>query len=96
MGAAIGGPGADEWLERAQAHARRNRSELLAGDRCGCYHCLRTFGPEALGEDDWCRERDGEPTALCPYCGIDAVIGSRCGMPLTDDLLARLRGIWFA
>jgi hypothetical protein len=98
VGAAIDGSADQVACEAAlvHAHATRNRAELLAGELCGCYHCLRLFSPEALGEDDWCDERDGEPTALCPYCGVDAVIGSGSGMELTGEALARLHSVWFA
>lgn len=97
MGAAIGSSNDQAAREAAlaNAHAMHNRAELLAGDLCGCYHCLRTFGPEALGKDDWCDEPDGEATALCPHCGIDAVIGSGSGLEVTRELLRRLHDAWF-
>nr|QGW61148.1 hypothetical protein ICEMyc226_00116 [Mycolicibacterium sp.] len=34
-------------------------------------------------------------TALCPYCGIDAVIGDAAGYPITREFLEAMRAQWF-
>ena len=34
-------------------------------------------------------------TAVCPYCGIDAVIGESSGYPITAEFLKRMRKRWF-
>ena len=34
-------------------------------------------------------------TALCPRCGIDAVIGSESGYPVTKRFLERMQAQWF-
>ena len=34
-------------------------------------------------------------TALCPRCGIDAVLPSAMPVPLTTDLLAEMHSHWF-
>ena len=61
--------------------------------RCGCFHCgSRFLAGEITG---WMSERDGEDTALCPYCGCDAVITATDGFPLTTALLSKLYLRWF-
>ncbi|HUU60694.1 MAG TPA: hypothetical protein VMZ50_14330, partial [Phycisphaerae bacterium] len=35
-------------------------------------------------------------TAMCPHCGIDAVIGSESGYPITEVFLAAMHAVWFA
>jgi hypothetical protein len=55
----------------AREHASRHRASLEAGERCGCFFCFRTFPPTAIKA--WI---DGNQTALCPHCGIDAVLGA--------------------
>jgi hypothetical protein len=40
------------------------RSKLV-----GCFHCMTIFPPSEITE--WI---DNEETAICPYCGIDAVL----------------------
>jgi hypothetical protein len=39
---------------------------------------------------------DGDKTALCPHCGIDAVIGSASGFELTKEFLHRMCEYWFS
>jgi hypothetical protein len=34
-------------------------------------------------------------TADCPRCGIDAVIGSASGFPITSEFLSSMNGRWF-
>ncbi|MBM3493143.1 MAG: hypothetical protein FJX72_02290 [Armatimonadetes bacterium] len=82
--------------EQACQHSSHNRDEVLASDTCACYHCLRTFVPSDLTDDDWADEA-GAPssTALCPFCGIDAVLGSTSGIELEPAALQRLREHWF-
>jgi len=35
-------------------------------------------------------------TALCPRCGIDSVIGSASGYPITADFLLMMRKYYFS
>lgn len=79
----------------AHAHSSRNRSLILAAQACGCFHCLRTFSATDLTEDDWVPERDGDATALCPFCGIDAVIAEAPDLPITPGLLQAMQAHWF-
>lgn len=32
---------------------------------------------------------------MCPYCGIDSVLGDQSGFPITKELLIRMRWHWF-
>jgi hypothetical protein len=50
-----------------------HRKQLLASEAAACFYCFTEFSPATVVE--W---TDGEPvgqTALCPHCGIDAVVG---------------------
>lgn len=77
-------------VELAHEHTADHRDEILRSDRCGCGHCLAVFEPGEIAE--W---TDDERTALCPRCGIDIVLGSASGWPLTAEFLDRLRRRWF-
>lgn len=69
---------------RAAHEAARFNKEILARDgKCGCFYCLRIFSSSEI--EEWCPELDdGEKvTAICPYCGIDSVIGESSGFPIT-------------
>lgn len=75
----------------AHQHSIRHRQEIESSERCGCFYCLAEFEPDAI--TDWVDE--GGVTALCPKCGIDSVIGSASGFPITGDLLKRMNAHWF-
>jgi len=78
-------------LKAAHKHSNRHRAELESSDQCGCFHCLEVFSTKQI--DVWV---DDEDTALCPICGIDAVIGSTAGFPLTAAFLSEMRQHWFS
>jgi hypothetical protein len=48
------------------------------------------FAPSLIS--DWV---DDDVTALCPYCGIDSVIGSASGIPITEPFLKAMHQHWF-
>ena len=38
---------------------------------------------------------DDDNTALCPKCGIDSVIGTKSGYPITKEFLGQMQAHWF-
>jgi hypothetical protein len=78
----------------AHRHSSRHRKEVLASEQCGCFYCLAIFPPSELEAwvDEW--ESEGQ-TALCPRCGIDSVIGSESGYPITREFLQAMKNHWF-
>jgi hypothetical protein len=75
----------------AHPHCTNNRPELDASDVAGCFYCLEVFEPETVVE--WV---DSDDTAICPKCGIDSVIGSASGYPVSDrQFLTRMHEKWF-
>lgn len=78
-------------LDEVHKHSSRHKAEIYSSDRCGCFYCMKTF------PSFWIREwvdPEGD-TAVCPNCGVDAVLGSACGYPLTDELLQAMHARWF-
>ena len=69
----------------AHEHAFRQREELEQSDGCGCFYCFHTFPTSEI--HTWI---DDEKTATCPSCGMDSVIGSASGFPLTKVALRRM------
>jgi hypothetical protein len=67
-----------------------NRSEIAKSEDCGCFHCLEILPSKSITE--WV---DGDKTALCPCCGIDAVIGSASGHRTDKPFLQKMREYWF-
>lgn len=58
--------------------------------RCGCFHCESFFSPKEVTE--WV---DNGSTALCPRCGIDAVLPEVPLFALDAALLKEMRQFWF-
>jgi len=79
---------------RAHRHCIRRHAEVLASAACGCFYCGAIFPPTEITEwvDEW--EEIGQ-TALCPRCGIDSVIASESGYPITAEFLASMAAHWF-
>lgn len=67
-----------------------HRAILEQSEKCGCFYCLAIFAPAEI--EDWI---DGGDTAQCPRCGIDAVIGDDCGVPITPEFLEKMKTHWF-
>jgi hypothetical protein len=88
-----------DTLEAAHRKSVFNRSEVARGDLCGCFCCLKTFKPDEIRDYTDKEPRKGrtfpDQTPLCPFCGIDAVLGSESGYPLTDEFLGAMKRYWF-
>jgi hypothetical protein len=78
----------------------RNRAALVPGNRTGCFYCCAVFDASEISE--WVDDRqvetgslDDGSTALCPRCGIDAVLPGSAGTVITPALLAEMKAHWF-
>ena len=80
------------WEDAIEAHelCTCHRDALTYADKCGCFHCKRIYDPRKITE--WV---DHGKTALCPYCGIDAVIPDTEDYPLTTAFLKKMYQKWF-
>ena len=67
-----------------------NKASLKKGNKCGCFHCQKIFNTDEIS--DWV---NNDETAMCPYCGIDSVLGEDCGYPLTRELLYIMHTLFF-
>jgi hypothetical protein len=77
--------------KKAHEHSRNNMEEITASETCGCFFCRAIFNAKIPME--W---TDKGQTALCPNCGIDAVIGDKAGYELTDEFLRAMFAKWFS
>lgn len=75
----------------AHEHCKSNKKELSNSKLCGCFYCLAVFAPTEI--KDYIKEGDG--TAICPYCGTDSVIGDASGVPITAEFLKEMQAHWF-
>ena len=72
-----------------------HKPELEKDHVCGCFYCLNIFSPTEI--EEWLIEdnpADKRGTAICPYCGIDSVIGESSGYPITKEFLQKMHDYW--
>ena len=88
---------AEEILVSAHKHCIFNYNEIQLSKNCGCFYCLKIYQPNKV--DNWLKENNvddpSQYTALC-YCGVDAVIGSQSGYPITKSFLSDMHNRWFS
>ena len=89
-----------EWsdidLELAHNYSSNHKPELERDSLCGCFYCGKIFSPSKIHQ--WIIAEtpiDYRGTAICPYCGIDSVIGESSGYPITRPFLKRMSQKWF-
>lgn len=66
--------------------AMKNRSQQASSKSAICYHCAGSFSASEVSQ-----YTDSGQTALCPKCGVDAVLFESSGHPMTQEF-ARLAG----
>lgn len=81
-----------EQMQDAHKHSSAHKREILSSDICGCFYCLETYPPTEITNG---LERDGSMCAICPKCGLNSVIGSASGYPITKEFLTKMRDYWF-
>lgn len=84
-------PDAQEDYVVAHQFSIYNKAQLEASTKCGCFCCLKIFLPEEI--TDWVDP--DEDTALCPYCGIDSVIGDASGYEISEVFMKKMQDRWF-
>lgn len=77
-------------IQEACEYAMQNREALAESMMAACYYCQTAFASSLVSEF-----ADGGETALCPYCGTDAVLPSAAGYAFTPATLQALNEFWF-
>ena len=72
----------------------RNEESINNSDFCGCFHCISIFPVADVKLSDLIIEKDGFRTAICPICGIDAVLGD-ASVEITAELLEAMNSHYF-
>lgn len=71
--------------------AIRNRQAVEESETCGCYCCSAIFSKLDIAE--W---TDNNQTAICPFCGTDAVLAQTSGISLDKEALEKIGRYWFS
>jgi hypothetical protein len=84
-----------EFLLKAHLCSSRHEEMIKKSTLCGCFFCETTFPPQEI---DWWVDKKSPygPTATCPYCDIDAVVGDASDLPVSDpEFLSEMNKLWF-
>jgi hypothetical protein len=79
----------------AHLHSISHRNELMKSNVCGCFYCLKVFATKEIVEWVDVDANGVGRTAIRPKCGIDSVIGSASGYPITEHFLQEMHDHWF-
>ena len=76
-----------------------HENTILKSEICGCFYCFSIFPPNEI--QDWVEEPEDCPrgpgkTALCPNCGIDAVLPDNVEHEITKEFLKVLHKEFFS
>jgi len=75
----------------AHCFCTNNRPILQNSQQCGCFYCLSIYSPDKI--TNWIHDNYG--TAVCPHCGIDAVLPEGENYTLTEEFLKDMKAVWF-
>ncbi len=77
----------DQKLIDIQKRTHNNEVQILHSKTCSCLFCRQTYDARLV--NDWVNDEHGM-NAICPECGMDAVIGDNGGEPIDKALLKEL------
>ena len=86
--------GIDRSLEYPHRFCTNNRALIAESAVCGCFSCQTMFRGTEIIEWTFERDRTKPNTAICPYCGVDAVLPSP-PLELSAEFLAAMYHYWF-
>lgn len=83
-------------LESFHRASTSHRELLATAVRAGCFHCESNFSPTEIHQwIDAPAAGRASATALCPRCGIDAVLPEAGSITIEAGLLRAMREYWF-
>ena len=77
-------------IKMAPKLAMHNKALLEKVSECVCYYCCKVYQPSEIKE--WVDKND---TALCPHCGIDAVLPVYEEGEKDISFLTKMNKYWF-
>jgi predicted Zn-ribbon and HTH transcriptional regulator len=78
-------------LKKAHKYTYDNGYLLFAKQECVCIYCGERFSSDEIKEHSYSKTRQ----ALCPICGIDAIVGEVAGYKLTDKFIEAMYEYFF-
>ena len=81
----------DRIFRQAHDCSFSNKEQIEKSEKCGCFSCCEIYTPSEITD----YLPDEPPTAECPFCHTDSVIGDASGFPITQDFLKKMKKRWF-
>lgn len=81
-----------EQFPEIYKHTKNNEIDILNSKKCSCLFCRQTY--DARRVSDWSNENN-KISAVCPECGMNAVVGDASGFSLDHDTLKQLNLTYF-
>ena len=81
----------DRIFRQAHDCCFSNKEQIEKSEKCGCFFCGEIFSPSEITD----YLPDEPPTAECPFCYTDSVIGDASGFPITKDFLKKMKKRYF-
>lgn len=86
----------EKLVKKAHKLTSNNRTLIESSKSCGCCYCCAIFEPSKI--TTWighCRNSMLKTTAVCPQCGIDAIIPDASGIEINHKFLKDMFNRWF-
>lgn len=84
---------AEAMLQDAHKYSICNKELIEKSEYCGCFSCNRIFPSYEI--EDFIKDSKGE-TAVCPFCGTDALLPENSPYDLTESFLKEMNKKWFS
>lgn len=72
----------------APRYAFQNRQDVQRSEKVGCWHCIQIYNANEVKD-----YTDNGETAICPKCGIDAVLPT-ADLELTEEILQKINKLF--
>lgn len=82
----------NELFENIFKHTANNEIEIVTSENCSCIFCRHTYSARLV--KDWVSDSKGT-NAICPNCGIDAVVGDSSGYTFDKEQLKTVNLYFF-
>jgi hypothetical protein len=80
----------DDLYQQLHKYSFNNQFWISRSKTVGCFFCIKMFPAK-----DVCEYVPGEKTAMCPYCGIDSLLGDY-NVQITQSMLEDMNRVWFS
>ncbi len=77
--------------EKLHAYSSSNKDLIEESTICYCFHCQKKMDSKEIVN----YLKEGSGTALCPYCGVDAILPDSVEEEINDEIITGMNKYWF-